>query len=192
MMKTLSLISMLLVSAVALASEHGAEAAAGHGHGGIPKVVMYQAINFAILCAILYWAGRKKVPAFFTGRYETFMKQATEAARIKKDLEDKKADLEKRMETLRRTSAQSLEDAKKDADKLYAQELEKARSNATQIGKDAANVLSIDAQKLTEKLRLEALAMSVAAAEEQLKTTAPAEKTKLNTQFQQRVEGARV
>lgn len=179
-----------LVSAVSFAAEHGASA---HGEDhGIPKTVMYQAINVTILFVILYFATRKKIPAFFKARYDDFMKQATEAARIKKDLEDKKADLQRRTELLRKTAVQSIEDSKRDAEKMFLQEIDKAKASAQRIEKDATNVLATDEQKLSEKLRLEALEMSVAAAEEQLQSAGAAEKTRLNTQFQERVQGASI
>jgi F0F1-type ATP synthase membrane subunit b/b' len=180
-----------LISALAFAAEH--EAAAAHGaHGGIPKVVMYQAINVSILLVILVWFGGPKIKAFFTSRYEDFMKQATEAARIKKELDEQKADLIRRTEQLRKTSVQSIETSKVDAEKNFITEVEKARAAAVKMDKDAGNLLNIDEQKLSEKLRLEALSMAVANAEEQLHSAASTEKGQFSNQFNQRVEGASV
>lgn len=181
-------LSLVLSSVTAFAEEH--HAAAAHGGHDVPRVVLYQAINVAILFVILFLATRKTIPAFFTARYQDFMKQATEAARIKKELDDRKADLIRRTEQLRKTSAQSVEESKKDAEKMFITEVEKARANAVKIAKDALNVLAIDEQKLSEKLRLEALEMSVASAESQLKEGS--EKTRESGQFNSRVEGATI
>lgn len=184
-----SLITALYLSLLPVMSFAAEHAASAHGDH-VPKTVMYQAINITILFVILYFATRKKIPAFFKARYEDFMKQATEAARIKKDLEDKKADLLRRTELLRKTAIQSIEDSKRDAEKMFMQEIEKAKVSAQKIEKDALNVLAVDEQKLSEKLRLEALEMSVSAAEEQLNSAGASEKSRLNTQFNERVQGA--
>jgi F0F1-type ATP synthase membrane subunit b/b' len=184
-------LSSVLFSVAAFANEH--EAASPHGaHGGIPKVVMYQAINVAILIVIVVFFAGPKIKAFFTARYEEFMKQATEAARIKKELEDQKADLIRRTDKLRQTSVQSIESSKADAEKNFILEVEKARAAAVKMDKDASNLLNIDEQKLSEKLRLEALSMAVANAEDQLNSAASSVKGQFSTQFNQRVEGASV
>jgi F0F1-type ATP synthase membrane subunit b/b' len=58
------------------------------------------------------------------------------------------------------------------------------------MSKDVEAQIKADQQKAIEKLRIETLELSVAAAETQISSIDTSEKQKINKQVQQRIEGA--
>ncbi len=177
--------SLLLVGSSAYASGGG-----GHHEDGIPMVVLYQAINFSIFVGILAYFAKDKVKALFQGRYDDFTRLARETEQTRKNLEFKIADIIRRTNTLEQTSQKSLSDAQRDAEKLYNTMIEDAKQAAARLQNEVTNQIKDDQAKMLEKLRTEALEMSVASAKQQLETTSQDEKVKVTRQFSQRVEGA--
>lgn len=165
----------------------GLAATGGEAHGPSPRLWI-NAMNFAILLGILIYYARKPIRELFQQRYDDFNKQAVEAAKTKKELDAQRADLEQRIQKLRQTKEESIAKAKTDAEKMYESEIAKAQAGANKIVSDAQGTVEADVKKLLEKLRIEALEMSVESAEEQLKSISKEEKAKLNKQFTTRVE----
>lgn len=162
----------------------------GHHEAGVPTMVFYQAINVSIFFGILFWASKDKVRALFKQRLEDFHRLAQETEKARKDLEYKKADLQRRSDLLKTTQQQSLNEAQTEAEKIYKDEIEKSQRMAQKIAKDAEAQVLADAQKTIEKLRLETLEMSVEAAEQLLGGIDGSEKQKMTHRVQQRIEGA--
>ena len=179
------LLNVFFLVDLALASSDG-----GHHDVGIPTMVFYQAINVSIFFGILFWASKDKVRALFKQRLEDFNRLAQETEKARKDLEYKKSDLQRRSDQLNTTQQQSLTEAQAEAEKLYKDEIEKSQKMAQKIAKDAEAQVLADTQKTIEKLRLETLEMSVAAAEQQLTGIEGSEKQKITQRVQQRIEGA--
>ncbi len=169
-----------------------ASSGGGHHEVGIPTVVFYQAINVAIFVGILVWFGKDKVRTVFQSRLSEFHRLAQETEKARKDLEHKKADLVRRADQLQKTSQQSLQDAKQDAEKFYLEEIEKSKKQAQKIEKDVEAQIVADQQKLIEKLRVETLEMSVASAEQQMNTLDANTKQQISKNVQQRIEGASI
>lgn len=183
-MKTLLSVFAFLVSASAFASSAAP--------GEIPSDVKFQAINIAVFIGILIYFGGPKVKALFKQRNEDFHRVARETAIAKKALDDKKADVLRLTKQLRETSAQSLAQAKLEAEKAMNDQIAKANEEANRLVGEANSQLKSDYSKLMEKLRIEALELSLAAAENKLETLAAGEKSKVTTGFVSRVEGATV
>ncbi|MBY0383595.1 ATP synthase F0 subunit B [bacterium] len=162
----------------------------GHHEAGIPTMVFYQAINVSIFFGILFWASKDKVRAVFQQRLADFHRLAQETEKARKDLEYKKADLQRRSDQLKTTQQQSIKDAQNEAEKFYNDEIEKSQKMAQKIAKDAEAQVLADTQKTIEKLRLETLEMSVGAAEQLLGGIEGSEKQKITQRVQQRIEGA--
>jgi F0F1-type ATP synthase membrane subunit b/b' len=176
---------LFMIGAQAFANEGG-----GHEAHGVPKEVLYQAINLILFIGILVYFLRAKVRALFVGRFEEFTRVARETEQTRKNLEFKIADLIRRTEVLAQTSEKSLKNAKIDAEKVYLSEMDKTHQAAARADKEVDSQIHDDQTKLIEKLRTEALDMSIASAEEQLGRADGAEKSKITKQFNQRVEGA--
>lgn len=183
-MKNLIVLLALLFSTSAVASTGGAH--------GIPWDVKFQAMNLAIFLGILVYFAGPKVKAHFKQRSEDFHRVARETAIAKKTLDEKKADVLRLTQQLRETSAQSLAQAKIDAEKAMQEQIAKANEEVSRMMGDANAQLKSDYAKLMEKLRLEALEMSIKAAEKKLETLNASEKSKINAGFAGRVEGASV
>lgn len=183
-MKTLIVILTFIISLSAFAS-------GGAAHE-IPGDVKFQAMNLAVFLGILFYFGAPKIKALFKQRNEDFHRVARETAKAKKDLDDKKADVLRLTKQLRETSAQSLAQAKVEAEKAMNEQIAKANEEATRLSSDAQSQLKSDYSKLMEKLRQEALELSLEAAENKLETLAAPEKAKVNSGFAARVEGATV
>ena len=179
------IMNLLIEIASASSSAHGA----GHEEG-IPAIVMYQAINVSIFVGILYWFGKDKVRDLFSTRLNEFHRLARETEEARKNLEHKKSDLVRRSQQLKQTSAQSLDDAKVEAEKMYASELQKSNAQAEKVSKDAEAQIVSEQQKMMEKLRQEALEMSVSSAQEQFQKMDSGEKQKVSQNVQKRIEGA--
>lgn len=162
----------------------------GHHEAGIPTVVFYQAINVLIFVGILVWFGKDKVRAVFQQRLAEFHRLAQETEKARKDLEHQKEDIVRRTAKLKETSQQSLQDAVKDSEKFLREEIEKAKKTALKLNSDVELQIAADQQKLFEKLRVETLELSVAAAESDIGTIDSAEKNHINKRVQQRIEGA--
>lgn len=183
-MKKIFFILASIFSAVGFAAD------GGHHAEGIPTEVYYQALNVSIFLAILVWAGKDKVRALFQNRSDEFHRLARETERARAEMESKKVDIIQRMERLKKTGPQDLEEAKQSAEKFLNQEIEKAKGAADKVGRDANAQIAADQNKLFEKLRLEALEMAVADAEGQLRAIDAGDKSRMGKQFGARVEGA--
>jgi F0F1-type ATP synthase membrane subunit b/b' len=183
---------ILLMGVQAFANEHGGGHAAAHGEEGIPQEVMYQAINLVLFLGIIVYYGRATVKNLFQSRYDNFMKLARETEQTRKNLEFQIADIIRRTNTLEQTSQKSLTEAQRDAEKMYNTRIEDAKQSATRMQNEVASQINDDQKKLIEKLRTEALELSVTAAQQQLQSASADEKKKVTGQFTQRVEGATV
>jgi F-type H+-transporting ATPase subunit b len=178
-------LNFFIESANASSSAHGAS----HNET-IPTVVYYQAINVSIFVGILYWFGKDKVREVFRARLTEFHRLALETEQARKKLEHKKADLQRRTQQLQTTSAQSLVEAKSEAEKMYLSEIEKSKGLAEKVSKDVEVQIIVDQQKMIETLRQETLEMSVVSAEQKLKGLDSGEKQKVAQNAQKRIEGA--
>jgi F0F1-type ATP synthase membrane subunit b/b' len=167
-----------------------ASTSGGHHDEGIPAVVFYQAINVSIFFGILFWFSKDKVRALFQQRLSDFHRLAQETEKARKDLEFKKEDLVRRSKQLHETKQKSLEEAKREAEKIFNDEIEKSKNMSLKMSKDVEAQIKADQQKAIEKLRIETLELSVAAAETQISSIDTSEKQKINKQVQQRIEGA--
>lgn len=167
--------------------------ASGGGHEtGIPGDVKFQALNLVVFLAILIYFAAPKVKQFFAQRNEDYHRLARETEKARKQLEDKKADLVRRAQELRKNYDQSIAQAQQEAEGVMQEQVNKAREEAARILRDAEAQLKAESAKLTEKLRQEALEMSIASADSKLQSMAGTEKAKINSSFANRVEGARL
>lgn len=183
--------SILGFGVIAWAESHGAGHGDGHG-GGVPKVVMYQAVNFFIFAAIIFFSAKNKVVTLFRERSEDFFRQAREAEQRKKELEFQQSDLERRFSELKSMKEQSIMRAELEAQQWVSTEKERALTEANNIAKDSETLLRAEEQKQMEHLRQEVLEMSMVSAEQNLGGLGGEEKAKVNRQFNARLEGANV
>lgn len=164
--------------------------ASGSQSAGIPSDVKFQALNITLFLGIIIYFAGGKIKAFFAQRFEDFHRSARETAQARKNLENKKEDLIRLTQNLLATSEQSLAQAKREADEAMRDLVVKANEEALRIANEAQAQLKSDYSKLMEKLRMEALEMSMRSAEGKIQAMSAADKTKINAGAAQRVEGA--
>lgn len=180
-------ISALFITLVSISA-----AASSGAPGEIPADVKFQAMNLAVFFAILIYFGGPKVVALFRQRNEDYHRVARETEKAKKELEDKRADLVRRSLELRQNTELTLSKAKAEADLAMKDQVAKAQEESRRLANEAEGQLKSDYSKLMEKLRVEALEMSLAAAGTKLDSLDAATKTKVSAGFVSRVEGASV
>ncbi|MES2857437.1 MAG: hypothetical protein V4692_16315, partial [Bdellovibrionota bacterium] len=90
----------------------------GHGGGGIPESVMWQAINFALYAGLGFYFLRKPVKNYFAGRVSNFNLALTKAQAARAEAEQRKAEIQDRLNKLEATSADSIAKAKAESEAL--------------------------------------------------------------------------
>lgn len=144
--------------------------AAGGGEGGghhaaeIPKAVMYQAINVAILVAGLIYFTKDAIVQFFSGRKAAYLEAAQKSAFAREQAEKEFADIKNKLSTLDATREESLKKAQAHAADLKKQILEEATSVSKRIREEAELTAKLEVQKAQKELRAQLLTDSVEAA----------------------------
>ena len=117
---------------IAAAEEHGSGHAPGPG-------IWWKWANFAVLAAALGYLIRKYAPAFFRSQDENIRRALEEAARLKKEAEERAAGIERRMmnlqaeiDELRRTARQEVAAEGERVRQETGQQLEKVQALAEQ------------------------------------------------------------
>lgn len=148
-MKLLVIFVLLLASKIA--------SAAGGGHDeGIPFVVVYQAINVALLVALLYGLTRKKVRSYFTSRLETHELAKKTAQQAFADAQAKHAEVSQKLQTLHADEKSTIEKAQAEAMLLKSKLIQEAEALGATIVADAKKTAHYELEKTKQELRKEA------------------------------------
>lgn len=142
----------ILGSATALAAE-------GHHEvlvpATIPFVVVYQAINFSLLIALLYGLTRKKVRIYFSSRLETHELAKKSALQAFADAQERHAEEKKKLEGLHADESTTIERAKAEAMILKSKLIQEAEHLANNIISDAKKTAHYEFEKAKQDLRKE-------------------------------------
>lgn len=160
MTRTLSVAAVAalqLFAGVALAAE------GGHGNG-IPKVVVYQAINFILFAVILFLLLKNKVVGHFTQRRNEYLAAARKYEHAKREAEHKIADLKARMNKLDATAADSVQKAKAEAAQLQNKIVADAQATSQKLQQETKRTLDAEVARAVQELREEVLAQATKAA----------------------------
>ena len=157
-----------ILSLVAEAEAHAAEAASSGGIGAIGidgKALLFQVINFAILLFILKKVAYKPILEALENRRKTIeasVEQANEIEQANQELEGKQA----RLLAKARAEADAITaSAQKQAAAQLAETEAKAQKRAEQIIADGRNQISEDVKKAKTELKKETLSLVVQATE---------------------------
>lgn len=156
-MKVLLNLFVLLVPAAVFA-------AGGHGGEGVPKAVMYQAINVAILIGGLVYFTKDGIVAFFSGRTSTYLEAAQKSAQAREQAEKDFADIKAKLANLDQTREETLKKAQTQADELKGQILVEAAEVSKRIKSDAELTAKLEVERAQKELRTQLLKDSVEAA----------------------------
>lgn len=176
-------LALVLLATPALAGEGG--------EGGGSGEFVYHAVNLLILLAVLFYFARKPVRAFFSDRHSAIRGELDEAARLRKEAEQRFAkwqrklvDLERELEEIRTTAR---ERAATEREHILAD----ARAAAERTRRDATAAIEREVRRARVALREEASDLAVEAAAGMLREqVGPADRERLVDEFIARIESA--
>jgi F0F1-type ATP synthase membrane subunit b/b' len=182
MKKIFLFISIMMMAGLAFANEGGEHGAEELMH--IPFVVVYQAINFTILIALLYGLTRKKVKAYFSARLETHEEAKKSALQAFADAQEKHEEVTKKLSSLKSDEAATIQKAQAEAMLLKSKLIQEAEQLAANIVADSKKTAHYEFEKAKQELRKEAFEQALKLAKDNIeKTMTEKDQKNLQTQF---------
>lgn len=155
------LIALLLVPAVALAA----------GDAGFEfKIHGYYIIDFFVFFGLLVYFGRKPIAAMLDQRHKTVSAEIDQALLIRAEAEAKYNQYRVRLDTLEDELATVMDDVRKGTQVEVDRILEDARKTADRISADEHTRLQQESKKIREQLAKHAAEMALGMAEVQVRT----------------------
>lgn len=150
---------VFLVPAFAIAAGGGE-----HHDVEVPKVVIYQAINVAILAVGLIYFTKDAIVQFFSTRASTYIEAAQKSAFAREQAEKEFTEIKSKLAALDSTREESLRKAKAHAEELKTQVMSEASEVTKRIREDAELTAKLEIQRAQKELRAQLLTDSVQAA----------------------------
>lgn len=177
------LVNLLILLAPAIVFASGAEHGGDH-HIEIPKAVIFQAINVAILIAGLIYFTKDGIVSFFGGRKAAYLEAAQKSAFAREQAEREFVDIKAKLANLDNTRAEQIAKAKAHANDLKNQIVEEASQVSKRIKEEAELTAKLEVQRAQKELRDQLLTDSVDAARIVLtKDIGAADQQKLQKEF---------
>lgn len=159
------------LSVITLAEDQAGSAhAAAEGHHGIPwgKLVIPQAINFAIFAGILIFLLRKPVKEFFASKGKDFLDSVKKAEEVKASAERAHGEIQTRLRTLESTATQNVKEAEVEAAALRTRLIKEAQEAAIKAEQEAVKTIHYEHERAIAALSSELVANSVRFAQEKV------------------------
>lgn len=175
---------MLLAPATAFA------AAGGHGEAhGIPSFVMWQAINFTLFALLMFFFLRKPVVNYFRGREESFKSALVKAEAARKEAEQRRNEIKRKIEQIESTAEQSIANARAEAQALREKITQEAAELSRNLKDEAHQAAQHEVVRATNQLRDELLSQAMTLSKQLLadKMAEPDQK-RLQTEFVDKIE----
>ena len=144
----------------------GIYAQAAGGEGVPVSLVVYQAINIAILLTLVMILVRPKVKTYFLSRkdaYEVELKKA-ELARI--EAEKQMAEISNKIANIEKNSQAELSKAQSEANQFKAGLIKEAEESAKKILEEASRLASFEVEKAKAEIKREILDSALKAAQQ--------------------------
>ena len=178
------LVNLLILLAPAIVFASGAEHGGDHHAIEIPKAVIFQAINVAILIAGLIYFTKDGIVSFFGGRKAAYLEAAQKSAFAREQAEREFVDIKAKLANLDNTRAEQIAKAKAHANELKNQIVEEASQVSKRIKEEAELTVKLEVQRAQKELRDQLLTDSVDAARIVLtKDIGAADQQKLQKEF---------
>ncbi len=129
------------------------ESAHGEGHGEIPKVVYYQAINVGIIFAAGYWFARHKIADFFHQKRQQFVDAQQKANKALDQAKHEHHDVKTKLDKLKHNRVDTISRANADANDLHKQIITDAEIMAKKLKHEAEQASLIEIQRVKNELR---------------------------------------
>jgi F0F1-type ATP synthase membrane subunit b/b' len=189
----MKLLFFILTMTCAIAFAEGTEEGhAGHEHE-IPKVVLWQTINLAIIFGYGYYKFGDKVVALFKERNSLFLREAEKSKQIQQEAEAKLTEIKHKLSLLEGAADESVERARAEAADLRKQLSEEAKQLAERIRREAESAAQVEIQGAKRALYQEVVKESVKQAQDILKKdVGQTDQQRLQDQFSKQIEGVRL
>lgn len=115
----------------------------------------WKILNFVVFAAVLFFALRKAVVAFWLGRHQSIRAQIEEARQLKQTTEERNHSLKKRISAIEQEVTQLIDELKKDGDLEKAQLMAQAEKYALRLKEDTTKIIRQEYQRAKELLRNE-------------------------------------
>ncbi len=154
---------LLVTSSIAFAVDGGGQAASF-------KDWFWVIVNFAVLVAILVWAGRKPMSEFFKKRTETIEKALKEAEEAKNLAQKTLDETKERLKNTESEINEILEAAKKSGEKDKEALIAEGERLKNKILEQTKTNIEFELQKAKKAIKSEAALMALELAEKQIKS----------------------
>lgn len=153
--------------------------------------LVWQAVNFAILLAVLVYFARKPIQAFFASRRETIQSELNEAAGLLEEAERRYSQWQRKLIDLEQELQQIRSDGRRRAEEEREQILADAQSQAERIHRDAVASVEQELRRAQAELRNESAVLATEIAERILREQlADSDRDRLIDEFVTRIEPA--
>jgi F0F1-type ATP synthase membrane subunit b/b' len=190
-MKLFILIFTMTTLAASLVFAEGAES--HHAEGGIPKVVIWQALNMAIIFGYAYYKFGGKIADLFKTRNAEFLREAEKSKNVQQEAEKKLYDIRHKISNLESSTQESIERARAEAADLRRQLEKEAKQYAERIRREAETVAQVEIQGAKRALHEEVVRESIKMAKELLiKDVGQNDQQRLQDQFSKHIDSVRL
>lgn len=161
-------------------------------HGGIPKVVLWQTINFAGLVLLLYLALRKVVTTHFSKKHEDYVEAVGKAQKAKQEAEAEHHEVARKLEKLSNEANTITQRARQEAENFKKQISEEAKTQVARLRADADRQIEIEKERSVQLLKNELATRALQQARHSLATNlSKADQAELQKEFQQKIQAVR-
>lgn len=129
------------------------------------KIIVAQAINFAVVFAILYIFALKPLSKLMAERAEKIKKGVEDATKSKELLQKTAEEYREHTVKLRKISMDAQKELQKDLEKLRAENLERIKIDNDEWTKNRIKQMEIDKKNLVESAKKELASLALLAAE---------------------------
>lgn len=164
----MKLVFMLTLLAQTVAHAAGDSHGGGHGEGGIPEVVMYQAINVSIIAVAMFFLLRKGIVETFRAKKAEFLEAASKAEKAVKAAQHEHEEIRIKLQRLETNSEESLSRAKAEAADLRKSIIAEAELVSKRIREEAAATAKLEVERVKNQLREQMIRESIEAAKKML------------------------
>ncbi|MBI5747714.1 MAG: F0F1 ATP synthase subunit B [Nitrospinae bacterium] len=149
---------------------YGAEEHAAHHAAEFkPLTEAFRIINFLVVFVTLYYLLSKHIKNFFAGRREDIVKSLNDAEQLKSSAQKRLSELESKIKEMKNTVLQMIEDARREGKHTKDNIIGSANESSKKIMEKAKKEIEYETKIVMERLRAEALELTIRMAENILK-----------------------
>lgn len=153
--------SIALAIPAVLLNSFGNAADGHHAEGGLPTVVILQAINFLLYAGLVVYFARGPISNYFKNRQANFYSAMKRADAARAEAQAKRSEIQTRLAKLEATRDESIQKARNEAAQLRDQIVNEAKALSEKLRGDAERTAMIEVERAKLSLREDLLNQSV-------------------------------